>query len=514
MSGTAPAKPMAAAGDRLGRALQLAMLALSAAALITFGWTVAGRIGFAWPLEWMEGASVQHALRLLHGEPLYPAPSAAFIPYLYPPLSYLPMALSLRVFGPSLPAARLASLGCSLLSLWLLGRAAARTARDATSVASPHAAGADATPACAACGWLAAATFALGFGYTGAFLDLARVDACFIMLVLAGAERLQAGRPRAALAWLALSAFAKQHGLLLLLGAALGLLAQDRRRHGAAVAIALAAVSGVYGALALATSGWLARYCLLLPLGHGLEWPLLGSFFLVDLLLYLPVLTLAAGAGLWRRWPRLGPFDALLCAALLASALGRAHPGGHDNVRLPAFALLCIAGVAPLCRRALEPGAARGRLLAFFALWVQLAMLWQAPSAHQPPASSAASFGALRAALQRCAGGGSAVALDYALLAGTPFAHTMALSDLRMGRDRVLARAGTAAMLDALASPQAPAAVAVGERFAALQRVLQRHYHECARVPAPTPATGYRPGLFTPGGLVQIVYARGAAASR
>src|SRR5882672_2977753 len=166
--GTAPAlRGGASSRDRLGRVLRGALLALSACALLTLALTVAGRVLYPWPLEWMEGGSAQHALRLLHGRALYAAPSAEFIAYLYPPLAYLPMALGFAMFGASLPAARVASLVCTLVALWLLERAA---------------------------GVIAAALFAAGFGYAGAFLDLARVDACFVLLLVAAAERARAGR--------------------------------------------------------------------------------------------------------------------------------------------------------------------------------------------------------------------------------------------------------------------------------------------------------------------------------
>jgi hypothetical protein len=434
---------------------------------------------------------LQHALRLLHGEPLYAPPNATFTPVLYPPLAYLPMALCAALFGPSLPALRLVSLLCLLGSLLLVGRAGARAAGDRTA------------------GWLSAGMFAIGFGYCGAFLDLARVDGCFVLLVLAGAERLQAGRVRAALLWFALSVFAKQHGLLFLLAASLALLAKAPRRHAAAIALAWLLVIVAYSGLELVSAGWFGRYTLALPRSHGVLWRLLASFFAVDLLLYLPVLVLGVTLDLRRRARELVPFDALLIAAVLASALGRAHLGGHDNVRLPIFALLCIAGVAPLARKMLsETSSTSRRVLASAALALQMAMLWQAPALHRPSERSAHAFEVLRTRLQDCAHGGDAVALDYALLTGTPFVHTMAVSDLRMSHDVAFRRAGTDALLSAVGSPTAPTAIAVGETFPALDQALRRHYHECTRVPAPRLATGYSPGLVVDGELVQVVYAR------
>src|SRR5262249_17802193 len=146
------------------RGVQLALLLLGAGGLLTFALAVAARAGFAFPLEWMEGASLDHALRLLAHRPLYAAPSAEFIPYLYPPLTYVPFAIAVAVLGPTLPAARCAALVCSGLALLAIGRGAARGAGSA------------------AIGWAAAGLFAIGYGYTGAFLDLVRVDACFVLL--------------------------------------------------------------------------------------------------------------------------------------------------------------------------------------------------------------------------------------------------------------------------------------------------------------------------------------------
>ena len=282
-----------------------------------------GRVTNPWPLEWMEGASLQHAERLLAGRPVYAAPSAEFVPYLYPPLAYVPMALAVALLGPTLPAARAASLACTLLALLLLGRACRRASDSA------------------AAGWAAAGLFATGFGYAGAFLDLARVDACFVLLVVAAAERLLAGRTRAALLLLVLSAFAKQHGALLLCAVALALLAGERRRAVREVALAFGLLALGCAALELASGGWFGRYVISLPLRQGARPALFFSFFAIDLLLYLPVLVIAAIAARARLQ---GPLLALLLAACVVSALGRAHPGGHDNVRLPAFALLCIVG--------------------------------------------------------------------------------------------------------------------------------------------------------------------------
>jgi hypothetical protein len=482
------------ADDRLGRGISWLLGACGAGGLFTLAATIAQRMGSRYPLEWMEGASLQHALWLARGELPYAAPSAELIAYVYPPLAYAPMALASALFGASLPVARAVSVACTIATLLLLGLASARLAR------SPIA------------GVLSAGLFACGFGYGGAFLDLVRVDACFLLCIAAAAERLTARRNAAALYWLAASALAKQHGAVLLLAVSIVLLVRERKQVLRAVVLAWSALGAACAALEVASGGWFLRYTLALPAGHGLEPWLLVSFVLIDLLVYLPVLSIAAGLALVRNVRAPSALDALLLAAIAVAALGRAHPGGDDNVRLPALLLLCLAGVTPIVAKVLhggsraeaeagKPSSTPSRVVLALAVCAQAALLWQPPSLHAPRSEHAVQrFAALEAALARCARGGTrggtrVVALDYALLTGEPFIHTMALSDLRLTGDTALARAGTRALLDALRAPDAPRALAVGETFAELQAVLDKRYEHCEDVPAPRLPTGYQPGV-------------------
>ena len=503
--------------------------------LAYLGVCVAGRAGSAWPLEWMEGASLAHATRLLHGAPLYAAPSGSFIPFVYPPLSYLPMALAAAVWGPALWAARLPSLLALAVCLVALGRAAQYASGQR------------------AAGWLAAGLFALGYGYCGAFIDLARVDAVFMALCAWGVERSCARRHGASVCLFALACFAKQHAVFFLLAASLGALLEERRAAWKTVLATWAAVGCGVSALAYATDGWFWTYCFSVPARHGLEPKLLLSFLVVDVCLYLPLLSGLTGYAAWRTWreasaeptdagskpddaeplgpgtdpsepppsaeqspltatsprpqtptdraadPRSEPHAGvmrspagltlllLLAAGVVASALGRAHPGGDDNVRLPGYALLCVVGACAFCRlceRARTPVAWCGLLA------LQIAMLVQAPALYWPSPQSDAYFTRLRAELARCAGAGDAVALDHALFAGRPFAHTLALSDLRMNGDALSAQA-TRAVLDALRAPHAPAAISLSVSFPELSALLAERYEPCARLPAVRLPTGY-----------------------
>jgi len=458
----------------LTRLLRAEIGAISVIGIGGLAFAISGRLFFPWPLEWMEGGTLAHAVRMLGGEAIYRAPTAEFVPYLYPPLSYLPIAASVLAFGESLPAARLPSVLSTVATLWLLGRAALHIGGGRLGAL------------------LAAGLWGLGYGYGGAFHDLARVDAFFLLLVAGGSERLLANRPRTSLALFALSFFAKQHGALFLIAASIWLAWKDWRRHLPGLVGAWGATIFLAVALHLDSDGWFGRYCFSLPRSHGVLWRLVPGYLALDVLLALPVIAATAIASTVRRARDPRAVDVLLVAALAASALGRAHIGGFDNVLLPAYALLCVVAstaIAPVLSGDTQRPALRAGVGA--ALLVQALVLFQPPTAHWPAPDAGARFRALVRTMQTCAGGGRAVALDHSGLGGTPFAHTMALSDLREGGDTWLSRAGTRALVRGLRGSRAPAAVAVGARFPALDEALARGYQLCDAAPAPPMATGF-----------------------
>ncbi|HEY7955349.1 MAG TPA: hypothetical protein VII38_08650 [Polyangia bacterium] len=139
-------------------------IALAAAALFALAWTFARRLAWPFDLEWMEGGMLCHALRLLHHQPIYAAPSVDFVPYLYTPLY------------PALLAAlaHLVPLG------YLLGRAVSVLAFAAALVLgyvfARREGGSRATA------WCAMALPAAAYVPTGAWYDLARPDSLFLGL--------------------------------------------------------------------------------------------------------------------------------------------------------------------------------------------------------------------------------------------------------------------------------------------------------------------------------------------
>jgi Dolichyl-phosphate-mannose-protein mannosyltransferase len=465
--------------------VRYACYAVAAFGLAALALAIGPRVLSPWPLEWMEGASLHHALRLAAGQPLYAEPRAEFIAFVYPPLAYLPMALSASLFGPTLLAARIPSLLGLLAALLCLGRIATREGGHA------------------AFGWLAAGLYALGFGYTGAFFDLARVDSVFMALIFLAAERWSASwqAPQApsgwavvwALIWLGLATLAKQHGAIFLCAFSLGLLLRAPRAHAWQLA-------GVWFGLGLglllldaASGGWFRIYAWDVPAGHGIVPSLLVSYLTVDVLVYLPVLVLCLGLAFRHRLDVPGRWSFWLLAALAASALGRAHPGGDDNVRMPGFGFMVLVGTLGFARLVSRADSWRARAGWCAALALQALILLQPPAAHWPSRESQADFAALQAALGRCSAAAPGVALDHALLTERPYFHTMALSDLRAAGGALGARA-TDRVIAELGAPNAPGALAVSASFPGLEAALARHYHLCELSPSPRLAAGYTPG--------------------
>ena len=148
------------------------------------------RLSYPFDLEWMEGGSVDHVVRVLAGQPLYVAPQVTFIPYEYPPLYFWLSAAVARLTGVGYLPLRLVSLVSTLAVFWCL----ARLVLEETGRWLP--------------GLLAAGLYAATFRASGAWFDLARVDSLLLALFLWGlviirTRRSQAGSlVRSQRAWL------------------------------------------------------------------------------------------------------------------------------------------------------------------------------------------------------------------------------------------------------------------------------------------------------------------------
>lgn len=409
------------------------------AVLVVLSWAVASRVAYPYDLEWMEGGMADHAARVLAGEPLYVEPSVTFTPFIYTPLVHWLGAAAMLAAGPGIPALRAVSVVCTALLVLLIVRFVRRETASLDA------------------GLVAAALFAATWEMTGAWLDLARVDAPFLLLLAAMMQALRSSRGAlgdAAASVLATLAFlAKQSALPVAVAlAAWTVLARRGAGRFAFPGGLVAGIAGTTLAGDLLTGGWYSYYVFELPAGHEAVTERIVTFWTADMLPFFPAVLAAAFVPvlLLREGDRrsAGFFAALLAGAAAVSWAGRVHIGGWLNAGLPLTfaAALTVGSGLPLFARALSR--ARGdrhadgrvpllRPLIALAIVLQLALLADDPRDRIPTAADRQAGDTLVRRLAAVEGG---VFVPFhgnlARLAGhAPSAHGMALEDVFRGPD-------------------------------------------------------------------------------
>ena len=458
----------------------LATALVGLAAITAYLFVALRRLGYPFPVEWLESNSLVEVHRILAGRPLYTAPTVAYVPDGYPPLYFALSAAVARVLGVSYLTLRLVSLVSSLCCFALLARL---VQRETGSLAA---------------GAGAAGLFAAAYSVTDTWFDVGRVDSLFLALSIGAlyAARWMRGTRGAVAAGvlLAAAALTKQTGLAEGVVVAAALLAGPRRKLACVAALAEAAVLGVSTlVLGLASGGWYVYYVFELMGEHSLTGSGFGWFWTA----------LATGMGLAacaaligaRRVP--GVLVAGCAALAVEGYAALVHSDGGINDVLPAYlAVALLAGLA--LGRASVPG--RGFVLAGRPAWrawqvtvapavlvlAQVAVLLAGLRPSQAiPTPADRSAGERVLAGLRAIGGTVAVPADPALsmAAGmTPVSQEDAAHDVLRAADQA-----------AIASFRRSAARAVAERrFSAIitgsptppfanPPSLGRYYHRCAQ---------------------------------
>jgi len=382
------------------RVLRVVLVAAAVAHLAAFLFVAAARLAYPYELEWLEGGLADEVLAILRGQAAYAQPSLRLVAFIYPPLYFYVSAAVAAVIGPGFLPLRLVSLAAALAGLVLIyalvrqgggGRAA---------------------------GLVAAGLFAATFKIGGAWLVLARVDALYVALLLAGVYVLARARRGRAFALagglLALSFLTKQSALLVTAPLAVYAIYADRRRGwllAASFALVALAASAVFN---WASQGWYGYYVFVAawsqpPAAHNWLTTWQGS----RLLLLAPALSAGLVFIASESWARPAPSPpALFWLALAAGTAGTSYwvllrQGATENNLLPALAAAALlAGLAldrALKLAAARPAGQRAALLAVIGgvyLW-QFAQLAYNPLNHLPNDTNRA---AAQALAQRVAG--------------------------------------------------------------------------------------------------------------
>jgi hypothetical protein len=338
--------------------MDVVVIALAAVQIALYVGIAAGTLGYPYPLEWMEGGSLDVVRRVREALPIYTRPTAAYVPYIYPPLYYVVVAAATLPFGVDFLAARLISFlsvcgACGLIFGFIRREGASHAAA------------------------LAGVGIFIGtYEASGRWFHLARVDSLFLLVVLAAfyAMRFFEGwRGALAAALLFWLAFLTKQTALVIAAIALPIAALGTPRRalgiGATVASLVLATNLVADAR---THHWWHYFIYTLPTRHPIELPLLKDFWR-DIVVSVPAAVAGAalllGSGGAR--PRRVFYTALVVSMVAASGAARVHTGGWLNDLICAFAGLAIA--APIGIE-LSPRMARARVFGLALLAAQLAL--------------------------------------------------------------------------------------------------------------------------------------------
>jgi hypothetical protein len=382
---------LAAAAPAVG---QVALLAIA----------IAGRHGYPYDLEWMEGGILQHAARIARGEGVFVEPSVEFVPFPYPPLYPGLIAALAPVFGLSYQLARGIS-ALALVALVALVPAAIVGASERLHRAEA---------------WIgsliALGLFAATYPWVEGWLDIARGDTLLLALIVGGITAAAAWAPAgdgwrgharvaAAAAVLALAYFCKQTGVFFVLAGGAIVAVADWRR-----APTFAAVAGVIGLggtwlLDRATGGWFWTYAYEVLAAQDFSrdrfvqsfGSILGKFPVMTAVIAAALVAVGVARYLRRQLSSsvrpLLVWSAVFAVGCVTGALGWGTQWAHFNAYLPAMvagaiaagaAIPAIADATAALRPDLRGAAPAAAALAAVALAGQLVAAWWSPAQFVP----------------------------------------------------------------------------------------------------------------------------------
>lgn len=346
-----PESERAAPRRRGWAGLWLALAAI--AAYLVFSWP---RLIYPYDLDFIADGMLMQTWRMAHDLPTYLPANAVFVPHAYPPLYPWLSSWLLRLAGAAFWPLRAVSVLATIATALILFGVARRESRN---------------------GLLAAAVMALFFlgnRVVGGWYELARVDALFLMLVLAGLglavyrSDSSAGLIAAALALMA-AFFTKQQGVFFFIAVGCYLLWARRGRSWPFFAAGVGVGSLVFLWLQRSTGGGFVTYIFAIQgdssdlqpirLLRSLVWDFAGGMAGLVALFALAAILAWQRRG-WR-FVFVQPWFFFTAVAVGVALLGRTSVGGNLNHLMPALALLCLAPALLWAELALRPGRQRRR---------------------------------------------------------------------------------------------------------------------------------------------------------
>jgi hypothetical protein len=303
------------------------VVALAFVGLFAFSATL--RLLYPYEVEWMEGSMIDHAIRVLHGLPIYSAPSVDFVPWLYPPAYYHVVAWSMHLIGEGFLAGRLVSVLSTLASCGVLADLVRRATHN-TGYA-----------------WFAAALYIAAYHATGYYFDIARNDAFFTLVILlvvyAASMRGNIAVIGSALG-MVLAFYAKQQAIVFAVPLIVWFFLRGKR-EGTISALLLLVTFVISIIISNAvTNEWFSYYIFDIPAAKRADFSMLHAMrivpeYLLGVFAVTSILTLSVLVRRSRQrtfWQStLGLVTLFWFGSIVAGAMSLGNEGGYKNVMMP-----------------------------------------------------------------------------------------------------------------------------------------------------------------------------------
>jgi hypothetical protein len=274
--------------DKLKQNILLALKAITGIASVyfigLFLYISLSRLFFPLTLDWVEGAGLVQTNRVLLGQELYVAPSAAYVPLVYQPLYFYVAAAFTKLLGfglgPSRLLSMLASCGCFLLIFLITRKASGTSARPILKrrVNLPVLGWLDLTSLVSSgtsfSGVVAAGLFAATNGVVWTWFDFAKTDMLYIFFSLLGLYFLIGADIRHAILagiFFTLSFFTKQSAIIIIIPTFVFYFWVNRKLDLLFIATTCLLTSAGILLLNYTSNGWYYLYAFTLPSYHKLD---------------------------------------------------------------------------------------------------------------------------------------------------------------------------------------------------------------------------------------------------
>jgi hypothetical protein len=318
---------------RLNKYLRILLITLPVLYIIIFIIISIIRIQYPYELEWMEGSSLEHVIRILAGKPLYVEPSLQFTPYIYPPLFYYLSAFIALFTGIGFFPMRLVSLLSTLISGFIIYKFVKRETNDRLS------------------GLISSGLYFATFQMGAAWFDVGRVDNLALTFILASIYLLRYSHKSFLIIlsgiFAVLSFFTKQSSSIIILSVIIGLFFTDKRKMWFYGATFLLITISLILMINHSTGGWFNFYIFYLPGQHKLLVKTTYNFWINGILKPMPI---AFGLSILyfifksdsQNIKKIVFYVSIFAGAMWYSWFSIMHEGGYDNVLIPCFAIIAV----------------------------------------------------------------------------------------------------------------------------------------------------------------------------